>query len=98
MQLDEMRAGVDKGLEWLEADFSVKNFNIADLYSKSEYYPHILESVFSEQDPAKKVLSLNAKLKPLDGKSDVALTVKNEAHFYIIANLVTMLSVRRMFQ
>ena len=98
IQLDEMEASVDKGLEWLDANFSVTNFNVSDLYSKSENYPHILESVFEGGKEGKKVLRVGAKLKPLDGKSDVALTVKNEAHFYIIANLVTLLSVRRMFQ
>lgn len=98
MQLDEMAASVDKGLEWLDANLSITNFGISDLYSKSAHYPYLLESVFDEKDSNKQVLSVNAKVKPLDGKSDIALTVKNEAHFYIIANLVTLLSVRRMFQ
>ncbi len=94
-----MEVHVEKGLEWMNASLTLTDFSIRDLFAKCDAFPFLLESVPDEGLSGQwKVLSVAVKLKPLDGKSDLELTVKNQAHFYLIGNMVTLLGVRRMFQ
>lgn len=96
LRMERIEASFHKGAEWMSIATSLKNFVILDLYSKCEDYPYLLESVATREDA--QVLKLEIKLNPLEGNADMALMVKNEARFYIIANMVTLFAVKSMLQ
>lgn len=48
--LDQMVLGATVGgLNWIDVDFSISDFFIADLYSQSKVFPYLVESVFNEK-------------------------------------------------
>ncbi len=72
---------MQKGMEWMSTQFSIRHFEIKDLYSKCKDYPFLLESVPTpvkgEIKDHTEVLRVEVKVNPLDGKADLAVDVRN---------------------
>lgn len=93
-----MKLGAEVGgLGWIDAEFSISNFNVVDLYTRSKAFPFLIESVFKDKNPERKMLWTQVRVRPIDEDSDIVLRIKNDARFYIIGNLVTLLAVKQMF-
>ena len=98
LKLTSAEVALQKGVEWTNIQMSLKNIGIVDLFSNSPDYPYLFESVPNKENEETYVLRMDIKISPLEGNADLALMVKNEARFYIIANMVTIFALKQMVQ